>query len=140
MTELLHSHEIPELDKSGLRRFGLSTGAIVGGLFGFALPFLFNWNYPRWPWIIAAILIVWALLFPSSLNRVYHVWMRFGLLLNRIVSPIVLGVVFFLVVTPTGLIMRLTGNNPMNKTGDAKDGSLRVRCEVRDAKHLERPY
>lgn len=140
MTELIHSHEIPELDASGLRRFGLSTGAIIGGLFGFVLPFLFNWNYARWPWIIAAILIVWALLFPSSLNRVYHVWMRFGLLLNRIVSPIVLGVVFFLVVTPIGLVMRLTGRNPMNKTGDTKEGSLRVNCEARDAKHLERPY
>ena len=69
-----------------------------------------------------------------------HGWMRLGLLLNRIVSPIVLGIVFFLVVTPLGLIMRMTGRNPMGKLVKSDEGTCRVTSTVRDANHLEKPY
>ena len=100
LTKTFDSEAIPELDTAGLRRFGLSTGAIVAVLFGIALPYLFEWSYPRWPWIIAGVLITWALVAAPSLKHVYRNWMRLGLLLNRIVSPIILGIVFFIVVTP----------------------------------------
>lgn len=140
MTKIFDSEAIPELDSAGLRRFGLSTGAIVAVLFGIALPYLFEWPYPRWPWIIAGVLITWALVAPASLKHVYRNWMRLGLLLNRIVSPIVLGIVFFMVVTPLGLIMRMTGRDPMRRAAKSDQESCRVESNVRDASHLERPY
>ena len=77
---------------------------------------------------------------PASLRGVYRGWMRIGLLLNRIVSPIVLGIVFFLVVTPMGLIMRLTGRDPMARKSRDDRGTCRVLSEKRNSKHLEHPY
>ena len=137
---MLDSEAIPELDSAGLRRFGWTTGAIVAVLFGVVLPYLFNWTYHVWPWIIAAVLITWALVAPGSLKHVYLNWMRLGLLLNKIVSPIVLGIVFFVVVTPLGLIMRMTGRDPMRRSEKSDQDSCRVKSNVRDASHFERPY
>ena len=74
-------HEIPKLDAKGLRHFALSTGAIVAGLFGLALPWLFGWSIPWWPFVLAAVLSLWGLLAPATLRPVYRGWMSLGLLL-----------------------------------------------------------
>ncbi len=50
---------------------------------------------------------------PSLLAPLNRVWTKFGLLLHKVVSPIVLGVMFYLVITPTGLLMRLFGKDPL---------------------------
>jgi hypothetical protein len=47
-----HIQNIPELDKAGLRRFGLTTGIIVAVLFGIVLPWVFNLGWPTWPWMV----------------------------------------------------------------------------------------
>ena len=57
-------------DNKTLREFGLITGSILVGLFGLLLPWIFEHNFPKWPWIIAGILWVWALLLPATLNSV----------------------------------------------------------------------
>lgn len=130
---------IPELDRSGLRKFGITIGSVFAVLFGVILPITLSLRFPVWPWILALVLIVWGLVAPSGLRIVYRGWMRIGLLLNRIVSPIVLGLIFFLIVTPFGLIMRLFGQNPMDKKRDSENSS-RIQSAVRDPKHVERPY
>ena len=84
--------------------------------------------------------IAWALVHPPSLRPVYTNWMRLGLILNRIVSPVVLGIVFFLVVTPMGLIMRLAGRNPVKGHASENGDSYRVASKARKPDHLERPY
>lgn len=139
MTDRDHVNMIPELDSAGLRKFGLTTGTIFAALFGLILPFLLGFAYPVWPWVLAVVLAVWALAAPSSLRLVYRGWMRLGLLLHRIVSPIVLGVIFFLVVTPFGIVMRLFGGDPMARRAKSKR-TCRVESVVRDPKHMERPY
>jgi hypothetical protein len=63
---------------------------------------------------VAAIFLVLALLGPGWLTRVNRLWLRFGLLLNRIVSPLVLALLFYTTVTPTGLILRLFGKDPLH--------------------------
>lgn len=140
MTDAHETTLIPELDAGGLRRFGITTGAIVAGLFGALLPFVFDLRYPRWPWVVAMVLIVWALLAPASLRGVYRGWMRLGLLLNRVVSPVVLGIVYFLIVTPLGLIMRLAGRDPMAPRSGEDAKTCRMPSEARDSKHMEHPY
>lgn len=69
---------------------------------------------PRW-WLlaIAAIFLMLAFVRPVVLKPLNQVWHRFGLLLHRIVSPLVLGLLFYLTVTPTGILMRLTGKDPL---------------------------
>lgn len=61
----------------------------------------------------AAFLII-ALTIPRILRPLNIVWFKFGLLLNSIVSPIVMGLLFFVTVTPIGLLMRLFGKRPLN--------------------------
>jgi hypothetical protein len=52
-----------------------------------------------------------ALLYPAVLNPLNRAWLKFGLLLHRLVSPFVMGLVFFGTVLPTGLIMRAMGKD-----------------------------
>jgi hypothetical protein len=70
---------------------------------------------PRW-WIwltIAALFAGAAWLYPSSLRPLNYLWFRFGLLLHKIVSPVVMAAMFFGAVLPVGLLMRLFGNRPL---------------------------
>jgi large-conductance mechanosensitive channel len=47
----------------------------------------------------------------STLNKI---WFKFGIFLGKIISPIIMGIIFFLVVTPIGLIMRILGKDLLN--------------------------
>ena len=89
------SNTIETLDAAGYRKFGLVSGAIVVVLFGLAIPWLFSFNFPRWPWIFAGVLVGWALLLPTTLKPVYIGWMKFGNMMNWINTRILLGIVFY---------------------------------------------
>jgi F0F1-type ATP synthase assembly protein I len=132
--------EIPELDRQGLRRFALSTSAIVAVLFGLFFPWLLDVDIPVWPWIVAGVLSGWGLIAPTSLRPVYRGWMRFGLLLNRIVQPVILGVLFFLIITPTSALMRLLRRDAMARSLDENAESYRVPSVKRPKSHMERPF
>ena len=133
------TNEIPELDKKGLRHFGLTTGAIVAGLFGVVFPYVFNLSWPLWPWIIFAVLASWALIAPSSLRPVYRGWMRFGMLLGRITTPIILTLLFLITILPGALLLRLFGKDPMRRSFD-DSSSYRVRSTQPSIQNLEKPY
>ena len=64
---------------------------------------------------LGGLLLVAGALIPSKLGPVYRGWMRFALILSRITTPIFMGIVFFLVITPIGLIMRFLGRNPVRR-------------------------
>jgi len=132
--------DIPELDRRGLRQFALSTSAIVAVLFGLFFPWLLNVGFPVWPWIVAGVLAGWGLVAPASLRPVYIGWMRFGLLLNRIVTPVILGILFYLVITPIGAFMRLIRRDAMARSLDENAKSYRVPSTKRPKTHMERPF
>ena len=62
----------------------------------------------------AAAMLLVALVVPRILRPLNILWFRFGLLLHRVVSPLVMGLMFYVAVTPVGLIMRLLGKRPLN--------------------------
>jgi hypothetical protein len=67
---------------------------------------------PRlWSIVVAAAVGIVAALRPQLLRSANRLWFRFGMLLHKVISPIVLGVLFFMVVTPVGMIMRATGRD-----------------------------
>ena len=109
---------IPTLDRKGLRDFGLLTGGLFAAIFGLLLPWQFGWAWPIWPWVVFGTLGGLALLAPLWLEPFYRVWMKFGMVIGAIMSRIILGIVFFCVVTPTGLLMRATGKDPMRRQFD----------------------
>jgi hypothetical protein len=133
-------HKIPELDRKGLREFGLTTGAAIVVIFGLFFPWILELDWPAWPWIIAATLWSLALVRPLWLHWIYRAWMRFGLLASRVMTPLVLGVVFFGMISPMAMIMRLRGKDPMQKSLDPKQKSYRVRSTRSPRERLERPF
>ena len=67
-----------------------------------------------WSLIISIIFLILGLLNSSILLPLNKLWFKFGILLGSIVAPIVMGIVYFLVVTPTGLIMRMLRKDLLN--------------------------
>jgi hypothetical protein len=122
-----------------LRRFGL----IVGGLFGVmgVWPALVRGQGPRaWALALAAALILPALAAPRLLAPVQRVWTALGEALGWVNTRIVLGVIFFGVVTPTGLVLRLGGRDPMRRGFDDAAATYRVQRKTRPGAHMTRQF
>lgn len=137
---MIDANSIPELDRAGLRQFGIVTGSIVAGLFGILFPWILERSWPLWPWILFGALGGLALLAPLALGPVYRNWMKFGLLASRITTPIVLGIVFYLVLFPMGLFKKLFGNDSMARSFDPIASSYRVKSRQQIPGTLERPF
>lgn len=92
-----------------------SFGLVFCGFFALvaALPLLSGGSVRNWSAIVSAIFGVAAFVFPFALAPLNRLWMRFGALLHRIVSPVVLALLFFVVITPFGLAMRMLGKAPL---------------------------
>ena len=133
------TNEIPELDASGLRQFGLTTGAIVAVLFGIVFPYFLDLSWPLWPWIVLAVLGIWAIIAPTSLGPVYRGWMRFGMLLSKITTPLIMTLLFIIAIFPGSLLMRLFRKDPMHRGFDDSE-SYRVKGKQPSVENLEKPY
>ena len=84
-------------------------------------PLFKNENIRVWSLIIAIIFLVFGLLNSKVLTPLNKIWFKFGILLGSFVSPIIMGIVFFVIVTPTSIIMRVLGKNLLNlKKGNKK--------------------
>jgi hypothetical protein len=68
-------------------------------------------------WVVGGLLVLAGIVIPGRLGPVYRAWMGLALVLSRVTAPIFLGIVFFLVIAPMGLVMRLLGRNPMVRKG-----------------------
>ncbi len=77
-------------------------------------PITYSEEIRVWSVIISLIFLVLGLLNSKILTPLNKLWFKFGILLGKIVSPIIMGIIFFLVVTPIGLIMRLFGKDVLN--------------------------
>lgn len=71
-----------------------------------------------WLLVAAALMAVVTITRDQWLTPLNRAWMAFGMLLNKIVSPLVLGIIYFGVFTPTGVVMRLFGRDAMARTYD----------------------
>jgi hypothetical protein len=77
-------------------------------------------NIRIWSLIIAIFFLVLGLMNSKILTPLNKTWFKFGILLGSFVSPIVMGIVFFAIVTPTSLIMKVLGKNLLNLKKDNK--------------------
>lgn len=96
-----------------MRKFGL----LVGGVF-LALGAFTYWRHKP-PLTfgtlagVGAVLFVFGVVAPRALRPVYTAWMRFALLLSKVTTPLFMGIIYFLLLTPIGLAMRLFGKDPL---------------------------
>ena len=123
-----------------LREFGLIMAAMLILMFGFVLPWVFGYSFPYWPFIAAFVFAVLALIRPVLLAPVNRIWLKIGGVLGWVNTRLIMGVMFFLLIAPIGLLMRLFGKDTLSKKLSAEQVSYRVVTKVRDKKHLERPF
>lgn len=122
-----------------LRSFGL----IVGGIFALiaAWPAAVHGAAPRW-WAAAIALgfLLPALLFPAALFWPHKGWMAFGHVMGWVNTRILLGMVFYGVVTPLGVFRSWLGKDPMGRRFRPELDSYRVPRTARPPQHLKRQY
>jgi len=123
-----------------LRDFGVILGIINALLFGVLFPFFFQFQYPLWPFILSAVLIVCGLVRPKMLRLIYQVWMAIGNCLGWINTRIILGFIFITIFLPTGIIMNLLGKDLLNKKFSQSQESYRLPARSRHKRHFEETY
>ena len=77
-------------------------------------PIIIGHNLRLWSLAISLIFLFLGLANSKILTPFNKLWFKFGILLGKLISPLIMGVIFFLVVTPTGLIMRIFGKYLLN--------------------------
>ena len=77
------------------------------------LPLLSGNPVRVWALAFAALLLLLAFFLPRSLNGANRLWMRFAILLSRVMNPIVIGILYIGVITPIGWFARMTGHDPL---------------------------
>ena len=133
-------NEIPQLEKQGLRKFGLVTGAIFGTIFGILLPWIKDHGFVLWPWIVVSVLWTLALIAPLALNPVYNGWMRVGNIVGRINTSLILLIIFYVIIFPVGIFMRIFGRDPLSRKLDKNILSYRVSSHRHSKYRMEKPF
>ena len=77
-------------------------------------PLLNNNEVRLWSLIISVLFLILGIVNSKILSPLNKIWFKFGLILGKIISPIIMGIIFFLVVTPIGFIMKLLGKDLIN--------------------------
>ena len=77
-------------------------------------PLLNDENIRLWSFLISLVFLILGLLNSRVLYPLNKLWTNFGVLLGKFISPIIMLIIFFIVVTPTGLLMRLFKKNLLN--------------------------
>ena len=98
------------------RRFGLSIAAILGTVGGGRLAL--GHSHSGWWLGAAAVLALFALYRPAALGSINRAWLRVGLVLYRIVNPIIMALLFCSTIVPIGIVMRLRGKDPLRLRRD----------------------
>jgi hypothetical protein len=127
-------------DRQELRNFGLLTGALIALVFGLLLPWMHRWSLPRWPWIVGLALWLPAIIWPAALLPFYRGWTALGLVLGWINSRIILSLLFFLVITPMGLLRRALGHDAVARRFEPEAESYRVTSRARSKESMEKPF
>jgi Saxitoxin biosynthesis operon protein SxtJ len=109
------THEVFSRDETVVAGSDRSFGLVMAAALAIVTS-LNAWHSGRlWPWTggLAALLLAAAFLRPAVLQPFNLVWLKFGSLLHRVVNPVVMALLFYGTVLPTGLVMRVTGKDPL---------------------------
>jgi len=123
-----------------LRHFGLLAGLLTAVLLGALIPWLRGHSWPAWPWAVGAALIGCGAICPLTLKYPFAIWNAAGKFLGWLNTRLVLAVLFYGVVTPMGLVMRMMGRDPMARKFDPGAQSYRTLSRRNSIQNLEKPF
>jgi len=125
-----------KLTNKDLRNFGLVLAVVILLLWLLFRPAL------AWQWLatVEFAVILASLLAPVTLKPVHWLLSKFSQTISKVINPLILAIVFFLVVTPMGVLMRLFGYDPMGLKDTADTGSHRKTAEQHKSEHFDRPF
>jgi hypothetical protein len=131
--------EQQSVTKKELQQFSYIVGAIflAIGLW----PFVFGGELPRiWALAVGGLLVFSGIVLPRSLIPVHRAWMSLGHALGWVNTRIILGLVFFVMITPMGMIMRLFGKDPLSRHFISSAQSYRVTRVPREGTHMRNQF
>ena len=108
-----------QINKSTNKSFGIIF-FIVFFLIGF-YPVFFEENIRIWSILISLVFLILGIFNSKILTPLNKIWFKFGILLGKIISPLIMAIIFFLVVTPIGIIMRVLGKDLLNLKKNTED-------------------
>ena len=129
----------PREDRAQLRNLGLIVGGIFG-VIGLWPAIVRGQNVRSWMVALAVALVLPALVAPRALAPAHRAWMALGGALGWVNTRLILGLIFFGVVTPTGLVLRLAGRDPMRRAFDPDARTYRVPRKARAGVHMTRQF
>ncbi len=125
--------------RGDLRSFGVIL--TVGVLVIVVSPMFFGHAVPRyWALTLSALFAITGILIPSVLGPVHRIWIALGNVLGWINSKIILGLLFYAVVTPTRFLMQIAGRDPMHRQLDPHLSTYRVVRKPRGASHMKHQF
>ena len=127
------------VEKKELRNFGL----IVGGIFcliGIWPAIRHGEGLRLWAVVPGALLIPLGLIAPTVLAPLFKIWMKVGHVMGWVNTRIILGILYFGLITPMGVVMRLFGWDSMRRAFSPNDESYRVVRHVRPRNHMTRQF
>lgn len=128
-------------EKVELRKFGLVMASAIIAVFGYALPWLFGRGTPTWPFVLGGVFAAFAFAWPRALGPVQRGWMKVGHALGWVNSRIILSLLFYVLVMPLGLLMRLLGKDTVARRRDPAAASYRIASTPSpDPKSMEKPF
>lgn len=127
-----------------LRRFGFVMAVVLGAIAAFIL-WKADWVMTTASTTLGIVAILFGLasvVAPSSLRPVYYAWMTIAIVLGFVMTRVILSVVFYLLLTPIGLLLRILGKDPLTKGPDASQDTYWIVKEyrTRDASRFEKYY
>jgi hypothetical protein len=132
-----------EVTTTDLRKFGFIMGTMFALIFGLLVPWITDKTsetWPIWPFIVLAVFWALAIAVPEVLRPVNKIWLKFGGIMGWINTRIILGAMFFLLIFPIGLLLKIFGKDSMNRKLQKDADTYRRISTVRDRKHLEKPF
>ena len=124
-----------------LKDFALTMSWAIPSLFMLLLPWIFDRSISYWPIVVSAVLLVFYFFYPKGIYPIYRVWMFVAGIIGWINTRIILAFVFYVIIFPIGILLRVFGKLQYKSKEDESDSSYWKTREIELKKDdLERPF
>ena len=124
-----------------LKDFALTMSWAIPSLFMLLLPWIFDRSISYWPIVVSAVLLVFYFFYPKGIYPIYRVWMFVAGIIGWINTRVILAFVFYVIIFPIGILLRVFGKLQYKSKEDESDSSYWKTREIELKKDdLERPF